>query len=78
MTRSRHTDKEIEAAIHYAESLNWRVVSSNGHAWGRLFCPHESREGCRISVWSTPKNASNHARQIRREVDNCPHCGGDE
>lgn len=26
-----------------------------------------------IPVFSTPKNAGNHARQIRRAVDGCPH-----
>jgi hypothetical protein len=26
---------------------------------------------CITSIWSTPKNAGNHAKQIRRVVDNC-------
>jgi hypothetical protein len=26
-----------------------------------------------VPVWSTPKNPENHARFIRREIDNCPH-----
>jgi hypothetical protein len=46
---------------------------SNGHAWGRLFCPFKSRRGCIISVWSTPKSPDNHARHIRKTVDSCPH-----
>ena len=50
MSRWRHPDQHIERAIQYAESLGWRVVSSNGHAWGRLLCPHSTREGCIISV----------------------------
>jgi hypothetical protein len=54
MTRSRHPDQHIERAIQYAEALGWRVALSNGHAWGRLFCPHASRGGCIVSVWSTP------------------------
>ena len=29
--------------------------------------------GCITSVWSTPKNPEGHARQLRREVDACPH-----
>ena len=28
-------------------------------------------EFCRASIWSTPKNPGNHAKQIRRIVDNC-------
>lgn len=77
MARFRHPNKHIERAVRYAESLGRRVVTSEGHAWGRLFCPHANRDGCIISVWSTPRNPENHARQIRREVDGCPH-GEDE
>jgi hypothetical protein len=77
MSRPRHPNKHIESAIQYAEAQGWRVQLSNGHAWGRLFCPHSTREGCIISVWSTPRNPENHARHIRREIDLCPH-GPDE
>lgn len=77
MARHRHPDKHIEKAVQYAESLGWRVELSNGHAWGHLLCPHATREGCIVGVWSTPRNPENHARQIRREVDQCPHSDGD-
>jgi|BogFormECP12_OM1_1039635.scaffolds.fasta_scaffold10542_1 hypothetical protein len=73
MSRSRHPNKHIELAIQYAESLGWRVELSRGHAWGHLLCPRSTREGCIVSVWSTPKNPENHARHIRRDVDMCPH-----
>ena len=39
MARPVHPDKDIEAAVIYAESMGWRCELSNGHAWGRLFCP---------------------------------------
>lgn len=73
MSRPRHPDKHIEAAAQHAEGLGWRVQLSSGHAWGRLFCPLATREGCIISVWSTPRSPENHARHIRREIDRCPH-----
>lgn len=73
MSRPRYPDKHIERAIQYAEALGWKVHMSNGHAWGRLYCPHATREGCHISVWSTPRDAENHARHIRRYMDQCPH-----
>ena len=73
MKRPKHPKPPIEAAVRYAEQLGWRVVLSNGHAWGRLFCPRSSREGCIISVWSTPRVPENHARHIRKAVDSCPH-----
>jgi len=71
--RPRHPKPEIERAVQYAEQIGWRVQISNGHAWGRLFCPHASRMGCIISVWSTPRSADNHARHIRKQVDKCDH-----
>jgi hypothetical protein len=74
MGRKRHPNKHIEAALRAAEALGWQVrPSPNGHAWGHLYCPYHTREGCRISIWSTPKNPENHARHIRRDVDSCFH-----
>jgi hypothetical protein len=73
MARPKHPDKDVEAAVAYAETKGWDYVPSNGHAWGRLFCKHSARGGCILSVWSTPKSTYDHARQIRRRVDVCPH-----
>lgn len=76
MTRKRHKDKEIEAAVAFAEARGWRIELRSGHAWGRMYCPANDAECrcgefCVASIWSTPKSAGNHARQIRRIVDNC-------
>lgn len=73
MARSGHPNKHIEAAVAYAELNGWIVKMSNGHAWARLLCAFHDREGCQISVWSTPRNAENHARDIIRIVGRCPH-----
>lgn len=73
MARSRHPDKEIEAAIAHAEALGWTVKMASGHAWGRLYCAHHDRDGCIVSVWSTPRSAGNHARAIVRAVERRPH-----
>ena len=75
--RKRHPSKEIEAAIQYAESQGWRykVAGDSAHAWGRLLCRLESREGCAMSIWSTPKNPYQHAEQVKRRVDMCLHKG---
>jgi hypothetical protein len=73
MSRPRHPKQEIERAVQYAEQQGWNVEITSGHAWGRLYCPFSTREGCIISVWSTPRSAGNHARQIRKKVDQCPH-----
>jgi hypothetical protein len=77
MIRGTHSKKEVEDALAYAEASGWRVKSGgNGHAWGKIYCPYNDAECrcgefCITSVWSTPKNAGNHARQLKRVVDNC-------
>jgi hypothetical protein len=76
ISRPRHPKPAVEKAVQYAEQLGWRVEMSSGQAWGRLYCPMSSRQGCVISVWSTPKVPENHARHIRRAVDACPHREG--
>lgn len=76
MARTRHTDKDVEAALRHAEANGWRVELGGSHAWGKIYCPYnddECRCGefCITSVWSTPRNGGTHAKQIRRVVDNC-------
>lgn len=73
--RSKHPNKEIEEAITYAEENSWIYKDSgkSAHAWGKLLCPLHTREGHKMSVWSTPRNAFNHAQQIKRLVDKCQH-----
>jgi hypothetical protein len=71
--RPKHPNKEIEAAVQYAESKGWTCKMSNGHAWGRILCPHRDRSGCMTGIWSTPKNREGHARSLIRFVDRCTH-----
>ena len=77
MSRPSHPNKHIEEAVAEAEEKGWRCRMSgkSGHCWGVLLCPREERDGCRISVNSTPRNPQNHAKQILRKVGNCPHEG---
>ncbi len=76
MPRTKHPKKEVEDALEHAEANGWRVDVGGSHAWGKIYCPYnddECRCGefCITSVWSTPKNPGNHARQLKRVVDNC-------
>lgn len=73
MRRPRHPYKEVEAAVQFAESHDWSFTKRQGHVWARLYCPHHNTDCCRISVWSTPRNGDDHARDIRREVLRCDH-----
>ena len=76
MVRKKHPKKEIEKALKYAEDNAWNVEVGGSHAWGKIYCPYNAKECrcgefCVTSIWSTPKNADNHAKQIYRVVDNC-------
>jgi hypothetical protein len=76
MRRPAHPHKEIESAIKHAESNGWRAEVGGSHAWGRIYCPYNDEECrcgrfCIASVWSTPKDPYNHAKALRRVVDNC-------
>lgn len=77
ITRNKHPNKEIENSIRKAEQFGWRYQKAGGsaHAWGHLLCPLNERGGCRMSIWSTPRNADNHARQILKQIQKCPHMG---
>jgi hypothetical protein len=80
MGRSRHSIKEIEAALTALEGMGWTVEEAKGrsaHAWGFVLCPANAREGCRsgifcrMSVWSTPRAPQNHARELLRKAQGC-------
>ena len=78
MPRKKHPNKHIEEALQYAESKDWKIEKSSGHAhsWGKMYCPENSplcRENlfCIKSIWSTPRNPQQHAREIMRVIDGC-------
>lgn len=76
MRRAKHPKKEVEQALQYAEWHGWRVEAGGSHAWGRMYCPYNQvvcrcGEYCITSIWGTPRNAGNHARQLQRVVDHC-------
>jgi hypothetical protein len=72
---SDHFNKHIRESIKYAEDLGWTLLKAGprAHLWGTLKCAEHSRDGCRIRIMSTPRNPEKHARDVRRQVDRCPH-----
>ncbi len=70
--RPRHPKKAIEAALTMAEASGWMIEPRSGHAWGIMRCPAGERGGCQVSIWSTPRNADNHAKQLTKECDQVP------
>jgi len=80
MSRTKHPSKEIEAALVALEALGWTVAEAKGrsaHSWGYVLCPANAGEACRsrvfcrMSVWSTPANPRNHARELLRKAEGC-------
>jgi hypothetical protein len=58
-------------ALKYAESKGWKVeFRGTGHVWGRIRCG-EGHSEHQMSIHSTPAIPENHARRIRRLVDEC-------
>ena len=81
----KHPHKEIQDAIAYAIENGWQIkkTNSSSHSWGILRCPNNDPkcrcgEFCSQSIWSTPKNLSNHAKQIKRIVNNCIYKKNDQ
>ena len=75
--RKKHPHKVLEDAIQFAEGRGWhyKKAGKSAHAWGRLYCPLSSQEGCALSVWSTPRSAEIHAKQILKRIKQCQHKG---
>ena len=70
MPRRRHPKHEVEQALRDAEAAGWSVTPTvAGHRWGVARCG----DGCSVSIWSTPQNPGDHAKDIRRAVRRCPH-----
>ncbi len=80
MARDRHPQKELEAVVEYAEQQGWEVRAGKRHAKFKLYCQYHDRGGCKVSVWGTPADAKDHAKDVRRAIDRCPHksIGGGE
>jgi uncharacterized protein (UPF0335 family) len=67
MPRRTHPKQQVREVLLEATAAGFDVndTSKRGHGWGYIGCLI-----CRqkFSVWSTPKNADNHASQIRRFI----------
>jgi len=72
---NNHANKHIRDAILYATKKGWRVEKAGprAHIWGTIWCLRTGRDGCRVRIMSTPQSPENHARDIRRHIDRCPH-----
>ena len=73
--RPTHPNKAIEAAVVELERLGWtwKKPGRSAHCWGRMLCPFNDRNGCQVSVYSTPRSPENHARALIRNARRCSH-----
>lgn len=44
MSRVRHPDKDIEAALRFAEARGWRLRAGGSHAWGADVLPLQRQQ----------------------------------
>jgi predicted Zn finger-like uncharacterized protein len=66
-----HSKKQVRKALDEADEAGFDVQdTSAGHRWGIVRC---TKCGQTFSVWSTPRVADNHAKQIRRFIANHSH-----
>jgi len=77
MSRKKHQSKAIESALKYAEKNGWTVLDSGkaAHSCHIMRCATNSKcrggDYCSKSIWSTPRSAETHSRQIKQIVDKC-------
>jgi len=65
----RHPKKDVAKALE-AAGETFTVRPMKGHAWGFLIC---DVCGQKMSIWSTPKSPSSHAKRIREFITKHDH-----
>jgi hypothetical protein len=66
MTSGVHPKKEAREAIAYAKGYGWTLKVGGSHRWGIIWCPSGEHH---FTISSTPRNAGDHAKDIRRAAD---------
>lgn len=76
MAHPKHPIKEINKVLDEADALGWRITLAKGsssHAWGTMLCPRTERDGCRATIYGSPKHVSRHAKRLRSVLRQCSH-----
>lgn len=71
--RKQHSDKQIQVAIEFALQHGWALIDAgrSAHCFAKLRCGIAGHREHMMSIWSTPANPENHAKQIVRKVRQC-------
>ena len=66
-----HSKKQVRDALDEAYAAGFAIrATPAGHRWGYVEC---GKCGQTFSVWSTPRNPDNHAKQIRHYMKRHRH-----
>ncbi len=71
MHPNKHIRKELKEAV--AAGWTFEKSSPKAHVYGIIRCGFGGRDGCRMSIYGTPRSPENHARRIRQMVRSCKH-----
>ncbi|WAT01628.1 hypothetical protein O1V66_02355 [Rouxiella chamberiensis] len=68
-----HPNKHIQSALDYAVKQGWIIVKAgkSSHTFCKIRCGISGHTEHMKSIWSTPRNPENFARQIRQKIDDC-------
>lgn len=71
VSKGRHPKSAVAAALDGAKNAGLDIVEIHkGRRWGKVAC--DSR-GLDQSIWSTPKNEDDHAKQIAKFIAKHSH-----
>lgn len=80
MARGVHPKKEVRKALKKLRAAGWTIevaLGGHSHRWGTAVCPHQHPDGsggvtrCVHFIRSTPRDDSNHAKQLRDALRVC-------
>ncbi|MBB2968713.1 hypothetical protein FHX33_003489 [Leifsonia aquatica] len=75
VSKGRHSKSAVAKALDALPSGRFDIDPvRNGHRWASVVCRECTAS---FSVWSTPKNADNHAKQIERFAAKHEHMEGE-
>jgi hypothetical protein len=64
VSKGRHPKSAMSTALHALDRQRFALAEVHvGHRWGSVTC---LVCGAHLAVWSTPRDADQHAKQIRR------------
>ncbi|MFC0139013.1 hypothetical protein ACFFJN_02125 [Erwinia mallotivora] len=69
----KHKNRQIQQAIEFAIDHGWILIAAgkSAHCFAKLRCGVPGHQEHMMSIWSTPGNPLNHAKQIVRKVSQC-------